>query len=72
MKIFEYDHQTSDGGSKTLSITEYQILDEYWDAWTAAMTKKYGPDSQLIVRDKCIEDWVAVNSAWLKSDTSYK
>lgn len=35
------------------------------------MADKYGEGHELITRENCIEDWVALNWAWEKKVTCY-
>jgi hypothetical protein len=46
------------------TVTDEEILSEYWDFWKDEMEKKYGADSQLITEESCIKDWVVTNWAW--------
>lgn len=62
MKYYQF-HDTSDDSPKTLS--ELEILDEYWDYWYGKMCEKYGKeivDAKYSAQD-CIEDWVIINWA---------
>ena len=51
-------------------ITDQEILALRWNIWKERMIKKYGPDSELITEENCIQDWVTTNWAWeLKNET---
>jgi len=49
-----------------VTMTEDQILEEYWEFWQTRMIKKFGANSSLINKKNCIDDWVVVNWAWEK------
>jgi len=51
-----------------ITITEDEILKEYWEIWQTAMIKKFGANSSLINKQNCIDDWVVINWAWEKRD----
>ena len=46
------------------TITDQEILEQEWEFWSARMKKKYGPNSDLINHENCIQDWVVRNYAW--------
>jgi hypothetical protein len=46
------------------TVTDEEILSEYWDFWKDKMEKKYGVDSPLITKESCIQDWVVIHWAW--------
>ncbi len=50
------------GGHATVTISEQQILDHYWEHWYERM-KKAGKENEA-TKEKCIEEWVVVNWAW--------
>lgn len=56
MKTYTY---VDPGGTYTL--TEDQIIEEYWDYWCSQM-RKVGRE-HLITKERCIEDWVTINWA---------
>jgi hypothetical protein len=49
---------------ETRTVTDEEILSEYWDFWKDLMEKKYGVNSPLITEESCIKDWVVTNWAW--------
>ena len=53
-----------DGSYSVVTITEDEIIANWWDWWVQKMTKKYGPDSELITRENCIEDYVTTHWAF--------
>jgi len=56
MKTYKY---SDPGGDYTL--TEEQILAEYWEYWCAQMIRV--GKSGLMTKERCIEDWITVNWA---------
>ena len=46
------------------TITDKEILEQEWEFWKARMERKYGPNSELISQENCIQDWVVNNYAW--------
>ena len=56
MKTYRY---SDPGGEYTL--TEDQILEEYWDYWCGRMRHVHKED--MISKERCIEDWITVNWA---------
>jgi hypothetical protein len=55
-------------GNDIIEKTEQQILEDYWDYWNARMVAKFGEGHELITKENCIDDWIAVNWAWEKVD----
>jgi len=47
-----------------IDMTEEEILADHYDFWKGRMIKKYGPDSELITEDNCIQDWATDNYAF--------
>lgn len=48
------------------TLSEEEILSEYWDYWYVRMCKKFGKehvDANFCKQD-CIDDWVIVHWAW--------
>ena len=48
------------------TLSEAEILSEYWDYWYELMCKKYGKDEvdANYSKQDCIDDWVIVHWAW--------
>ena len=44
--------------------SEDDILNLYYPYWKEQIVKKYGPNSDLICKEKCIQDWKIVNFAF--------
>ncbi len=70
-KIYCYNEPVFHGdalvGNDLIERTEDQIISEYWDHWSSRMADKYGKGHELITRENCIEDWIALNWAWEKT-----
>jgi hypothetical protein len=65
MKSYHYNEQTiNEGDASVVTVTEEQIIKEYYPWWEEQMIKKFGIGHYLITPEKCIEDWVVVNWAW--------
>lgn len=65
MKSYHYNQQILDeGDASVVTVTEEQIIKEYYPWWEEQMIKKFGNGHYLITPEKCIEDWVIVNWAW--------
>lgn len=48
----------------SVTYTEQEIIDEYFDFWYIRMVKKFGVGHHLITRENCIDDWIVSNWAW--------
>lgn len=67
MKYYSYNLQADDGSNVVDTLSEDDILKEYYEYWYSRMCKKFGKehtDSNYSKLD-CIDDWVVVNWAWL-------
>lgn len=65
MKLYEmheYTEEYTESDCRRV-YTEDDIIQEFWPYWYDKMVAKYGEGHELITREKCIEDWVAVNWA---------
>ena len=60
-----YDEHSS-MGHITVTKSEAEILEEYYDYWVMKMTKKYGEEKvkQYINFDSCVYDWAVIHGAW--------
>lgn len=65
----EYRPDTPDDHNMVITMSEEEILREYWDYWSDKMAKKYGKNSPKICKQLCIEEWVVVHWAWEVSET---
>lgn len=65
----EYDPDSpladSDGGY-IVTLSEEEILEQYYPYWSAAMIKKFGQEEfdKTYSKMDCIDNWVVVNWAW--------
>jgi hypothetical protein len=65
----EYDPGSplaDDNGGYVVTLSEKEILDQYWNYWYGKMCEKFGKEhvnANYSVQD-CIDDWVIVNWAW--------
>lgn len=69
MKSYHYNEQVFDAsdtyiGDHLATVTEKQILDEFWDFWKTQMIQKFGAGDYRIIPENCIDDWVVVYDAW--------
>lgn len=48
------------------TLSEEEILSEYWDYWYDRMCKKFGKEhvDANYCRQDCIDDWIIVHWAW--------
>lgn len=61
----EYDHNNPSEGS-VVTLSEVDILKEYWPYWYGKMCEKYGQervDAEYSFED-CLDDWQVVHWAW--------
>lgn len=68
MKYYTYVEQTpfDDMTARYVTLSEEEILKEYWDYWYGRMCYKFGKDiidSTYSSKD-CIEDWIISTWAW--------
>jgi hypothetical protein len=66
MKVYQYNDWDENDQPVVKTITDQQILNEYWDYWKGKMVQKFGEGDKLITQENCIDDWIAVNWAWEK------
>lgn len=68
MKYYTYVEQTpfDDMTARYVTLSEEEILKEYWDYWYGRMCDKFGKDifDSTYSSADCIEDWVITNWAW--------
>jgi hypothetical protein len=70
MKFYRYAELGPEGECyRTLS--EGEILDEYWDHWYGLMIQQWGKERVDLEwgKEDCILDWVALNWAWEVSES---
>lgn len=63
MKVYQYYEQDVD---EPITITDQQILYDFWDYWQSKMVQKFGDCDPRITHENCIEDWIVTHWAWEK------
>ena len=63
MTTWRYDYPNEDGGVTTVTKTEEEILDEFWDEWCRLMYAA-GKDPEVRTFKDCINDWITSNWAF--------
>lgn len=64
MKYYSITWPLEDGTVGKETLSEDQIIAEYYHWWQIQMIRKYGQDSSLITRENCIEDWITTHYAF--------
>ena len=67
MKYYCYSDPSPPGSlydGTIVTISEKEILDNYWNYWKSKMDEKFGEGYYETIPEKCIEDWVIINWAW--------
>lgn len=69
MRYYSYNHLAESETKETtnvVTLSEQEILDQFYDFWYERMCKKYGKGhvDENYGPQECIEDWVVVNWAW--------
>jgi len=61
----EISHDDYGNINETITeVTEYDVLDLYWDQWYERKVKQLGKDHPSITKENCIEEWVKITDAW--------
>jgi|688.fasta_scaffold00027_17 hypothetical protein len=63
MKTYQYYEQNVD---EPITITDQQILYDYWNYWECKMVQKFGDGDPRINHENCIQDWITTHGAWEK------
>lgn len=69
MKYYSYNEYNPDSpladetGGYVVTMSEEEILNEYWDYWCKRMTE-IGKDPEVMTFQDCIDDWVVGRWAW--------
>lgn len=66
MKYWSIGYPDEDGNDVVETLSEREIVEQYWHYWYGRMCDKYGKehvDAHYTVQD-CIDDWVVVHWAW--------
>lgn len=66
MKYWKYATYDETGESKIVTLSEQEILDQYWNHWYTMMCTKFSENwvNENCTSQDCIDDWVVVNWAW--------
>lgn len=72
MKYYSYNEYDPDSpladhtGGYVVTLSEEEILNQYWDYWYGRMCQKFGKDEvdDIYNKQDCIDDWVVVHWAW--------
>lgn len=73
MKYWTIVEPGDDGVSPVYeTLSDQEILDQYWDYWYGRMCEKFGKDhvDATYTKQDCIDDWVVVHWAWESDDKS--
>ena len=65
--VYDRNHPNADSdGGHIETLSEDEILEEYYSYWSGKMIKKYGQEEfdKAYSKMDCIDDWVVVNWAW--------
>jgi len=72
MKSYSYYEPLYENGTlidnQLIEITEYDIIEVYWDFWYNKMISKYGEGHDIITRDNCLKDWCVIHGAWISKN----
>jgi len=69
MRYYRYveprDPDNNDFSAETITLSEQEILDYYWDYWYHEIRKKYSTEmvDEGYSKQKCIQDWMTVHWA---------
>jgi hypothetical protein len=66
MRYYSYHEYDPDEKDKIVTLSEEEILKEYYDYWYGAMCNKFGKEyvEANYSKEDCIMDWIIVNWAW--------
>jgi len=74
MRYFRYneprDPKNGDFTAETITLSEQEILDYYWDYWYDTMCNKFSKETvdQKYTQTDCIRDWKVIHWAWEVED----
>ena len=53
--------------TETVTVSEDEIINQYWNFWRRKMIEKHGQEKvdAKYGRAHCIRDWCKINNAWL-------
>ena len=67
MNFYSYNELADDGnGNVMITLSEDEIIDQYWEYWYGSMCKKYGKDhvDATYAKQDCIDDFCVIHWAW--------
>lgn len=66
MRYWSFNEPGANGENIVETFSDQEILDRYWDYWSAQKIAKYGRDEfeKNYWRLDCIDAWCAINGAW--------
>ena len=68
MRYWTFVTPSDDGKGEPVydTLSEYEIIKQYYPYWSEKMIKKYGQEefNRNWSKQECIEDWITVNWAW--------
>lgn len=66
MKYWSYNELEDDGSNLVVTLSEDEILNQFYTYWSSRMIKKFGQEAfdRDWSKQDCIDDWVVVNWAW--------
>ena len=68
MRYFRFNQPSNktDCIYETVTVSEDDIINEYWDFWYRKMIQKYGQEKvdAKYGRAHCIKDWCKITHAW--------
>jgi len=74
MRYFRYHEprypENDDWTRVTITVSEQQILDGYWDRWYTIMCEKFGKNviDREYSKNHCLKDWCTLHRAWEVED----
>jgi len=70
LKYYSYNEYSEDGG-EVITLSEQDIIDQYFDYWYSRMCAKFGKEhvDANYNKQNCIDDWVVVHWAWEVDNT---
>jgi hypothetical protein len=66
MSYYTYVEPDENNRPVYVTMSEDEILAEYWDSWRSRMIVKFGEEhfNATYSRHECIEDWCVIHWAW--------
>lgn len=66
MKYWSIGYPDEDNNDVVETLSEKEILDQFWDHWYNKMCHKFGKEhvDANYTKQDCIDDWVVVHWAW--------